>query len=131
MKTHTEITNSINKPSDDFKNMQLSLNTRHSFETFIHTYSSSYPKIIFFITASWCNPCKLAKPIVYDYAAKYRDILLIELDFDASRETVHYLKVKSVPSLVSFYLGNKDNVCFGCSDNQIKSIFQTLQSLPL
>ena len=62
--------------------------------------------IVIMFTGSWCQPCKRFKPIVEQMAEQMSDdIQFVEMDIEASEETVSHLNIRTVPSLALFVDG--------------------------
>ncbi len=53
---------------------------------------------ILFFTATWCAPCKKAKPIIKSLITEGYDIEII--DFDKNKDLVKKHNITSVPTLV-------------------------------
>tara|TARA_Y100001935_G_C16832345_1_gene280011 strand:+ start:170 stop:499 length:330 start_codon:yes stop_codon:yes gene_type:complete len=65
-------------------------------------YVKKHPVIIVKFTADWCGPCKKVAPHIYNLMAKYYDINYLVVDVDEARDISSYLKIRSIPTLVSF-----------------------------
>lgn len=50
--------------------------------------------------ASWCGPCKLLKPILYNLQNTYPNLEIEEYDVDEFSELVKEYKIKSVPTII-------------------------------
>lgn len=56
------------------------------------------------ITAPWCPTCKAQKPILSELLAtpKFKDMLVLEVDFDSQKDDVRALKAQSQSTLIVF-----------------------------
>jgi thioredoxin 1 len=52
------------------------------------------------ISATWCGPCKMLKPILEDLRDTNPDFSYISLDADADSDTLKSLGVRSVPAVI-------------------------------
>jgi thioredoxin 1 len=60
--------------------------------------------ILLEVTAPWCPTCKAQKPILAELTAdpKFKDLVVLEIDFDSQKEPLRALKVQSQSTLVVF-----------------------------
>jgi len=60
--------------------------------------------ILLEVTAPWCPTCKAQKPILSELTAdpKFRDLVVLEIDFDSQKEPLRALKVQSQSTLIVF-----------------------------
>ena len=70
-------------------------------------YVKKYPVIIVKFTSDWCGPCKKVSPYIDKLMAKYYNINYLVVDVDEGRDVASYLKIRSIPTLVS-YINNGD-----------------------
>lgn len=58
--------------------------------------------------ASWCAPCKMQSPILYEFAEAAADkVRIIKIDVDANAETASEYGVDSIPTLALFVGGTE------------------------
>ncbi len=58
--------------------------------------------------ASWCAPCKMQTPILYDFAEAATDkVRVIKIDVDVNAETASEYGVDSIPTLALFVGGTE------------------------
>jgi thiol-disulfide isomerase/thioredoxin len=65
--------------------------------------------IVVAVSAPWCPTCKAQKPIIDGLAAKpeYKDVLVLEIDFDTGRDSWKALNARSQSTLIA-YKGAKE-----------------------
>lgn len=61
---------------------------------------------VIYISAPWCGPCKMFKPIVTQFFEEHAHHIESSI-LDASDEMVQQLQVKSVPTIL-FFKDNKE-----------------------
>jgi thioredoxin 1 len=56
------------------------------------------------ISAPWCPTCKAQKPILSGLAAKpkFKDLVMLDVDFDSQKDVVRSLKAQSQSTLIVF-----------------------------
>ena len=72
-------------------------------EAFKLAQSAGKP-ILIDITASWCPTCKAQAPIIDSLASKekFKDLVVLEVDFDEQRDIVRELGARSQSTLIVF-----------------------------
>ncbi len=63
--------------------------------------------------ADWCGPCKMIAPIVEQIANERNDVLVGKINVDASPELAIKFGVMSIPTLIVFKDGVKEQVAVG------------------
>jgi thioredoxin 1 len=66
--------------------------------------SADEPVLVDF-SAQWCGPCKKLAPVLDQLAADNRDIKVVKVDIDESRQLAKTYHVGSVPTLILFKNG--------------------------
>ena len=56
--------------------------------------------------ATWCGPCRMLAPVL-DELSEDRNIKIVKVDIDESRDLAKQFGIMSVPALVLFKDGNK------------------------
>jgi thioredoxin 1 len=54
------------------------------------------------VTAAWCPPCRVMKPVLEELAAERPKLRIVTLDADENVETAARLQVLSMPTFVLF-----------------------------
>lgn len=74
---------------------------------------SEIPVLVDFF-ATWCGPCKMMGPIIEDVAKEYEGKVKIgKLDIDESPKTTQENRIVSVPTMILFKNGAKDDMRIG------------------
>lgn len=74
-------------------------------EEFEKALSTDKPVLIDFY-ASWCAPCKLQAPILYEFSEEIGDrISIIKVDIDQNEKIAFRYGVESIPALMVFVGG--------------------------
>ena len=94
-------------------------------EEFNKVISNNKSKIIIVkASAEWCNPCKRTAPIVDKlFETLPSNKLLIKLDIDDSENVASYLKIRKLPTFISYINGEKTDILLGSDVKQITNFF--------
>lgn len=72
--------------------------TKNNFEE--EVMSSDIPVVVDF-SATWCGPCRMLAPVLYELSAEYRDrIRFVKADIDNEPELAARFGVAAVPTLI-------------------------------
>lgn len=97
------------------------IQTRSAFKEYLKTHSNLIVKF----TATWCGPCKIAKPIVDKYFEQCKHLFdMVIVDADNGRDVLNFLKVKAFPTICSFVDGVICHSVVGASENEILEFFK-------
>lgn len=98
--------------------------TRDEFKKLIQQNSNKV--IIIKGSASWCGPCKKCKDFVYLQFASYNtpNKLFIEVDVDKHSDVASYLRIRKLPTLLSYKDGMPNQASFGASEPSIETFFK-------
>ena len=62
--------------------------------------------VVVVVSAVWCQPCQLLKPVVNELAKKMGDsVLFVKIDYDQNHEIADRYSVKSLPTTLFFKNG--------------------------
>jgi len=73
--------------------------------------------------ADWCGPCKQIKQLVMERVVDYQ-LILVEVNIDVNRDIASAMRVRGVPTLVSFHNGEQQHVVSGNHIASINSFFK-------
>ena len=79
--------------------------------------------------ADWCQPCKLAEPVLEELSVAYKDKLsILKLDTDANQATAQKFGVMSIPTIIAFKNGAEVERMsgFGGKDGYVRLIEKVL-----
>jgi thioredoxin 1 len=84
--------------------------------------------VIVKFSATWCGPCQRIKDIFktyYNSALSYeKDIKLVLVDIDEDREVSNLLRVRSVPTMVSYINNTLEYTCTSSKQEDVKHFFE-------
>ena len=55
---------------------------------------------VFYLTASWCAPCRALAPIIKTISEEYSDVEFLKVDIDENTQIPEHFSVQAVPTLV-------------------------------
>lgn len=86
------------------ENMQASYNPK----TFLSDIQLADKSTVVLVSATWCRPCQIFKPIFLQVAEKYSDIAhFVCVDADANYEIVEQLNISGYPTVIAYKNGQK------------------------
>lgn len=100
--------------------------SRPEFQEFLSNVSEKVVIILF--TASWCGPCKKAKPLIYEYLKQNPQYKYMEIDYDEHSQFAGLLRVSSIPSMLGYVNGERESTCFSSNSIHIKTFFEQIQN---
>lgn len=79
--------------------------------------------------ADWCNPCKKISDDVEKYFDKIRstDKILMYIDVDKQQDVASYLRINSLPTLISYIDGEKMNIMSGSDPKHLNTFFRSIK----
>ena len=102
-------------------------NSRESFKNLLKIHKNKI--IIVKASATWCRPCKQIIPIVKKlFDALPQNKLLVKIDVDNDDDVSAYLKIRSLPTLLLYVKGEKQEVVIGCNEKNIINFFNKCKS---
>jgi thiol-disulfide isomerase/thioredoxin len=101
------------------------IETRTQFKNFMNPNK----KYLLYFTATWCNPCKITKPKLFEYLKflknKELDFEFLMFDVDISSDVVRHLKIKAFPTLMCIINNNITDICVGSGDEDLNHFFNS------
>ena len=99
--------------------------TRNEFKSLIA--SNRNKNIIVKCYADWCGPCKRITDLVNESFEKLSgNKMMIMLNVDKQRDVSSFLKIKQLPTILSYKEGIPNKVIMTSDESQIKSFFNNL-----
>jgi len=84
--------------------------------------------VIVKVTATWCGPCKRSKPLVDEWLNSMPEsVLYVEVDADKGSEISNILRIRSIPTLLSYIKGDPTDIYSGGSDEVINKFFTKMK----
>ena len=88
------------------KDIISNLSNRAEFKSFISNCKNKY--VIVKASATWCGPCKRSSPFVKSMFEKLPDgVTMVEVDLDEHEDLAVFLRIRKVPTLISFINGER------------------------
>lgn len=104
--------------------MVVNLKTRQELKDYVKNHSV----VIVKFTAEWCGPCKRIAPYLSKLMEQYDKISYVEVDVDEGGNIASYLRIRSVPTIVSYIDGDIHEIVITSSLEDIKSFFEKTNS---
>jgi|TARA_B000000475_G_C15883109_1_gene401335 thioredoxin 1 len=80
--------------------------------------------VIVKVTATWCGPCKRAQPLIDEWLESLPDnVIYVKVDADKGSEISNILRIRSIPTLLSYINSDPVDVYSGGSDEVINKFF--------
>ena len=79
-------------------------------------------------TASWCQPCKMIKPIFDELSNKYEDVLFISVNIDVlQNELPNSAMLNNITNIPEFHFIKNGKIIYkfsGCDANKLKNALE-------
>tara|TARA_B100000795_G_scaffold25928_1_gene17230 strand:- start:711 stop:1043 length:333 start_codon:yes stop_codon:yes gene_type:complete len=99
----------------------IEIKTRDEFKTYVKNHKI----VIVKIGATWCGPCKRSSPTVQKlFSQMPENVNMVLVDADSGSDVKNYLKIKVVPTLISFIDGYPCEIYQTSDNNEIKLFFE-------
>ena len=73
--------------------------------------------------AEWCGPCKKIEPLVHTLMKQYSKINYVVVDVDDGSNIASYLKIRSIPTIVSYLDGDIHEILSSSNPTDIQNFF--------
>ena len=95
---------------------------------FNNAVSTSGRLIVIDFWASWCGPCKMLSPIMYELSDEMTDVTFYKVNVDEERALASHFGISSIPTvlmikdqkLVSQFVGYADKPTIQARINEVK-----------
>ena len=79
--------------------------------------------------AEWCGPCKKIQDEIESHFDRIRssDKILMYIDVDVQQDVAAYLKIRALPTLISYRDGMRHNVMEGSEKEKILYFFRNIK----
>ena len=95
------------------------LTKREDLKIFLKTHDV----VIVKIGALWCGPCKKIQPYIEQYYSELNNVSLVVVDADEGGDIVSYLKIKTVPTLINYINGDRQDILTSSKITRCKEFF--------
>ena len=74
-------------------------------------------------SATWCSPCKMIAPILEEISKERKDVIVVKLDVDSNQQIAMNYGVQSIPMLMLFFNGEKQDSVTGALPKSVINKF--------
>lgn len=92
-------------------------------ESTIKSFLTTNETCIVMFGASWCGPCRAAKPKVESLSSR-TPVPVAYADIDDTQATAQSLGIMSVPTFIRFENGKATTQLIGATDDGLKTLFR-------
>ena len=79
--------------------------------------------------ADWCGPCKKISPLVDKLLNRMpKEVKMMYLDVDVGRDLANYLKIKSVPTFISYVNKEKMDILISSNEEDVRKFFRKIEA---
>jgi thioredoxin 1 len=98
---------------------------RNDFKQLIQQHKNKLIVVKFY--ADWCRPCQAIKDNVHNLFEQInRPKLLINVNVDEQDDVASYMKVNTLPTIVTYKNGERDQVFMGGNVNELSNFLKNL-----
>ena len=91
----------------------------------LKNYLKNYDFMIVKFTASWCGPCKRINPTFEHYFLQLpEEFICAIVDIDEGKSLANSLRIKSVPTFMSYIKGECKDINVGANEDKLFSFFK-------
>ena len=83
----------------------------------------NYEVVIVKFKAEWCGPCKKVAPHIKTLMETYNKINYVEVDVDDGSNIASYLKIRSIPTIISYVNGDIHEILSSSNTSDITTFF--------
>jgi thioredoxin 1 len=99
------------------------IRTRNEFKKYV----ANNKYVIVKVSATWCGPCKRCAPYVDELFKKMPEAInMVVLDADECADVCSFLKVKSVPTFITYVDGGPADALMSSDKDGIKQLFEQM-----
>ena len=89
----------------------------------LNDHVKRHPVVIVKFKAEWCGPCKKIEPHVENLMQIYDKINYVVVDVDDGSNIASYLKIRSIPTIVSYLDGDIHEILSSSNLSDIQQFF--------
>ena len=79
--------------------------------------------VIVKFTADWCGPCRRVAPHIHSLMETYNKINYVVVDVDEGSNIASFLKIRSIPTIISYINGDIHEILPSSDENEITKFF--------
>ena len=73
--------------------------------------------------AEWCGPCKKVEPHIKTLMETFKKINYVEVDVDEGSNIASYLKIRTIPTIISYVNGDIHEILSSSNQTDITNFF--------
>tara|TARA_B100000287_G_scaffold286920_1_gene270459 strand:+ start:192 stop:518 length:327 start_codon:yes stop_codon:yes gene_type:complete len=89
----------------------------------LKNHVKNHEVVIVKFKAEWCGPCKKVAPHIKTLMETYNKINYVEVDVDDGSNIASYLKIRSIPTIISYVNGDIHEILSSSNTSDITSFF--------
>ena len=89
----------------------------------LKNHVKNHEVVIVKFKAEWCGPCKKVAPHIKTLMEMYNKINYVEVDVDDGSNIASYLKIRSIPTIISYVNGDIHEILSSSNTSDITTFF--------
>lgn len=89
----------------------------------LKNHVKNHDVVIVKFKAEWCGPCKKVAPHIKTLMETFNKINYVEVDVDDGSNIASYLKIRSIPTIVSYVNGDIHEILSSSNTSDITTFF--------
>ncbi|XP_060092377.1 thioredoxin-like [Heteronotia binoei] len=98
--------------------MLQNIKNKREFEDFLKKAGADLVVVDF--SAKWCGPCKMIRPFVYEFAARYENVQFCIVDVDVAEDVANYCSIIAMPTFQLYKKGQKIFEITGADEKKLE-----------
>jgi len=89
----------------------------------LKNHVKNHEVVIVKFKAEWCGPCKQVAPHIKTLMETFNKINYVEVDVDDGSNIASYLKIRSIPTIISYVNGDIHEILSSSNTTDITNFF--------
>lgn len=89
----------------------------------LKNHVKNHEVVIVKFKAEWCGPCKKVAPHIKTLMETFNKINYVEVDVDDGSNIASYLKIRSIPTIISYVNGDIHEILSSSNTTEITNFF--------
>ena len=89
----------------------------------LKNHVKNHEVVIVKFKAEWCGPCKKVAPHIKTLMETFNKINYVEVDVDDGSNIASYLKIRSIPTIISYVNGDIHEILSSSNTSDITTFF--------